>query len=136
MRRFVWLALPAAGTLFTALALPSSGATSADRTAPHGPLGVTTVGMGTGPSYGEPSFSWAPDGRHAIICTPGGNKSDGSTVVKGPDMPKDNGPPPSPVFPDGKTPGTLVSRAYGGRSIGQGCSDASISRSGPVMTNP
>ena len=80
MRRFIWLATPAAALLFTALALPSSGATSTDRTAAFGPLGVTTVGMGTGPSYGEPSFAWAPDGRHAIICTPGDNKDDGSTV--------------------------------------------------------
>ena len=80
MRRFIWLATPAAALLFTALALPSSGATSNDRTAAFGPLGVTTVGMGTGPSYGEPSFAWAPDGKHAIICTPGGNKDDGSTV--------------------------------------------------------
>ncbi len=80
MRRFIWLATPAAALLFTALALPSSGATSTDRTAPFGPLGITTVGMGTGPSYGEPSFSWAPDGRHGIICTPGDDQGDGSTV--------------------------------------------------------
>jgi hypothetical protein len=36
--------------------------------------------MGTGPSYGEPSFSWAPDGRHGIICTPGSDAGDSSTV--------------------------------------------------------
>src|SRR5438445_3658007 len=71
MRRLIWLAAPAAGLLATALAVPSSGATSNDRTAPYGPLGVTTTGMGPGPSYGEPSFAWAPDGRHGIICTPG-----------------------------------------------------------------
>src|SRR3954469_20307387 len=80
MRRSVWLAGSAAGVLAAALAIPSSGATRGDRTPAFGPLGVTTVGMGTGPSYGEPSFSWAPDGRHGIICTPGGNKRDGSTV--------------------------------------------------------
>src|SRR4051812_29412419 len=80
MRRFAWLAGSAAGVLAAALAIPSSGATSGDRTPAYGPLGITTVGMGTGPSYGEPSFSWAPDGRHGIICTPGGNKRDGSTV--------------------------------------------------------
>jgi hypothetical protein len=80
MRRSVWLAGSAAVVLAAALAVPSSGATSRDRTPAYGPLGVTTVGMGTGPSYGEPSFTWAPDGRHGIICTPGDDRGDGSTV--------------------------------------------------------
>src|SRR4051794_28356530 len=80
MRRSVWLAGSAAGVLAAALAIPSSGATRGDRTPAFGPLGVTTVGMGTGPSYGEPSFSWAPDGRHGIICTPGSDNRDSSTV--------------------------------------------------------
>jgi hypothetical protein len=80
MRRLVWLAGSAAGIALAAAAIPSSGAVARDRTAPYGPLGVTTVGMGTGPSYGEPSFSWAPDGRHGIICTPGDDKKDSSTV--------------------------------------------------------
>ena len=80
MRRFVWLAGSAAGVLAATMAIPSSGATSHDRTPAFGKLGFTTVGMGTGPSYGEPSFSWAPDGRHGIICTPGDDKGDGSTV--------------------------------------------------------
>lgn len=80
MRRSVWLAGSAAGVLAAALAIPSSGATSHDRTAAFGKLGMTTIGMGTGPSYGEPSFSWAPDGKHGIICTPGSDKGDSSTV--------------------------------------------------------
>jgi hypothetical protein len=80
MRRFIWVAAPAVGLAFTAAALPSSGAVNHDRTAAFGPLGVTTVGMGTGPSYGEPSFAWAPDGRHGIICTPGSDQGDASTV--------------------------------------------------------
>jgi hypothetical protein len=80
MRRLVWAAGTAAALVATAAALPSSGAVRHDRTKPFGALGFTTVGMGTGPSYGEPSFTWAPDGRHGIICTPGGNHNDGSTV--------------------------------------------------------
>jgi hypothetical protein len=80
MRRSIWLASTAAGLTAAAFALPSSGAVSHDRTGRHGPLGFTTVGMGTGPSYGEPSFAWAKDGRHGIICTPGDNQRDGSTV--------------------------------------------------------
>lgn len=80
MRRFAWLATPALGVLVAALAVPSSGAVTSDRTGAHGPLGVTTIGMGPGPSYGEPSFAWAPDGRHGIICTPGDDNGDGSTV--------------------------------------------------------
>ena len=80
MRRFLWLALPASGLLMAAAAMPSSGAVNHDRTAAYGPLKFTTVGMGSGPSYGEPSFTWAKDGRHGIICTPGSNNKDGSTV--------------------------------------------------------
>src|SRR6059058_5915323 len=80
MRRSVWLAGSAAGVLAAALAIPSSGATGGDRTPAYGPLGVTTTGMGTGPSYGEPSFTWAPDGRHGIICTPGNDQKDSSIV--------------------------------------------------------
>jgi hypothetical protein len=80
MRRLVWLAGSAAGIALAAAAVPSSGATAGDRTAPYGPLGITTVGMGTGPSYGEPSFAWAKDGKHGIICTPGSDRGDSSTV--------------------------------------------------------
>jgi hypothetical protein len=80
MRRIAWAAVPSAALLIGAAALPSSGAVSHDRTKAFGPLGFTTVGMGSGPSYGEPSFTWAPDGKHGIICTPGGNGGDGSTV--------------------------------------------------------
>jgi hypothetical protein len=80
MRRLVWLAGSAAGIALAAAAIPSSGATTGDRTAPYGPLGITTVGMGTGPSYGEPSFTWAKDGKHGIICTPGSDRGDSSTV--------------------------------------------------------
>ena len=80
MRRLLWLALPAAGLIFTMTAAPSSGAVGGDRTPPTGPFGISTVGLGVGPSYGEPSFAWAPDGRHGIICTPGDNQGDGSTV--------------------------------------------------------
>jgi hypothetical protein len=80
MRRLVWLVPGAATVVVAALAVPSAGAVNGDRTAPYGHLRVTTVGMGTGPSYGEPSFAWAPDGRHGIICTPGDNQRDGSTV--------------------------------------------------------
>ncbi|HEU5033136.1 MAG TPA: hypothetical protein VFT62_00095 [Mycobacteriales bacterium] len=80
MRRFLWLALPSAAAVAAAFALPSSGAVTHDRTSAFGPLGVTTTGLGTGPSYGEPSFAWAPDGRHGIICTPGNDDGDSSTV--------------------------------------------------------
>ena len=80
MRRLLWVAAPAAALVVSALVVPSSGSVGADRTAPFGRLGITTVGMGTGPSYGEPSFSWAPDGRHGIICTPGDDEDDDSTV--------------------------------------------------------
>ena len=71
-RSLLWLAPSAAVLVTAAMALPSSGAVKSDRTSAYGPLGITTVGMGTGPQYGEPSFTWAPDGRHGIICTPGG----------------------------------------------------------------
>jgi hypothetical protein len=72
------LTTAAAGLAVAAVAIPSSGA-PADRTRPYGPLGIKTVGMGTGPQYGEPSFAWAPDGRHAVICTPGSGSGDKDT---------------------------------------------------------
>lgn len=86
MRRRILLSTAAAGLALAAIAVPSSGATTtratttADRTAPHGRLAVKTVGLGATSSYGEPSFAWAPDGKHGIICTPGSNNGDGSTV--------------------------------------------------------
>ena len=80
MRRVIWLATPAVGLIFTVAAVPSHGAVSSDHTKAFGPLGITTTGMAEGPSYGEPSFACAPDGKHAIICTPGNDNHDSSTV--------------------------------------------------------
>jgi hypothetical protein len=76
----MWFAVPAAGLIFTVMAAPSNGAVTGDRTARLGPLGIKTTGMGPGPQYGEPSFTWAPDGRHGIICTPGSDQDDNGTV--------------------------------------------------------
>ena len=80
MRRYAWLAVTAAGAAVAATAIPSSGASPHDFTRAYGPLGFTTVGMGPGPQYGEPSLSWAPDGRHAVICTPGDDGHGNGTV--------------------------------------------------------
>jgi hypothetical protein len=80
MRRYVWLAVTAAGAAIAATAIPSSGSSVHDSTPAYGPLGFTTLGMGPGPQYGEPSLTWAPDGRHAIICTPGGDSNGKGTV--------------------------------------------------------
>ena len=75
MRRYPIAIVFAAGLAVTLAAVPSSGASRGS-----GPLGFTTVAMSPGPSYGEPSLSWAPDGRHAIICTPGGDANRKGTV--------------------------------------------------------
>jgi hypothetical protein len=81
-RSYVWLSMPVVAVVAAAMAFPSSGSTSHDATSPYGPFGFTTKGMGHGPSYGEPSMIWAPDGKHGVICTPGGTnvKGDTSTV--------------------------------------------------------
>ena len=70
MRRSIWLAMSVAGVAMAATALPSSGAAK-DVTKAMGPFGFTTMGLGHGPKYGEPSMIWAPDGKHGVICTPG-----------------------------------------------------------------
>lgn len=80
MRRGARLALAAAGAAVATAAIPSSGSTPHDYTRPYGPLGFTTLGMGPGPQYGEPSLTWAPDGRHGIICTPGSDAAGHGTV--------------------------------------------------------
>jgi hypothetical protein len=79
-RRLIWVALPALGLGVTALAAPSGAAPAADRTDPRGPFGFTTVGLGTGPSYGEPSLAMAPDGKHYAVSTPGDDGEDKGTV--------------------------------------------------------
>src|SRR4051794_22896468 len=80
MRRRLLLStvLAGAGLGVTALATPSGAA--ADRTAPYGPFGFTTVGLGTGPSYGEPSLAIAPDGKHYAVSTPGDDGKGNGTV--------------------------------------------------------
>src|SRR3954469_2851673 len=77
-RRLAWLALPGLALGATALATPSGAV--ADRTAPYGPFGFTTVGLGTGPSYGEPSLAIAPDGKHYAVSTPGDDGNSHGTV--------------------------------------------------------
>jgi hypothetical protein len=76
--RLIWTALPAVGLV--GLALAPAAAAVADRTGPHGPFGFTTVGLGTGPQYGEPSLAMAPDGRHYAVSTPGGDGQGHGTV--------------------------------------------------------
>ncbi|MDQ1698417.1 MAG: repeat-like domain [Frankiaceae bacterium] len=78
-RRLAWLGLTGLALGCTALAVPS-GAATADRTAPYGGFGFTTVGLGTGPSYGEPSLAMAPDGKHYAVSTPGDDGNGNGTV--------------------------------------------------------
>src|SRR3954470_23878542 len=78
-RRLAWLGLTGLALGCTALAVPS-GAATADRTAAYGDFGFTTAGLGTGPSYGEPSLAMAPDGRHYAVSTPGDDGNDNGTV--------------------------------------------------------
>ena len=78
-RRYAVLALPAAAVITAGLAAPS-GAASADRTGPTGPFGITTVGLGAGASYGEPSLAMAPDGVHYAVSTPGSDSAGKGTV--------------------------------------------------------
>jgi hypothetical protein len=79
-RSYVWMSMPVVAAVAAAMAFPSSGAVSGDRTAPYGPFGFATVGMGHNPSYGEPSMIWAPDGKHGVICTPGSDAAKKGTV--------------------------------------------------------
>src|SRR3954470_16619017 len=78
-RRVVWMCLPVAAMSFAAMAMPSSRAT-VDRTPAYGPFGFTTVGLGAGPSYGEPSLAIAPDGSHYAVSTPGDDGNGKGTV--------------------------------------------------------
>jgi len=74
MRRLLTLtALPAAALAVAAVTTPSGAA--ADKTAAYGRFGFTTLGLGPGPQYGEPSLAIAPDGKHYAVSTPG---SDGN----------------------------------------------------------
>jgi hypothetical protein len=78
------LAAAAVAAVSIPIALLSPGAAAApalsgvsvagpgDRTPPYGPFGFTTKGLGATGSYGEPSLSVAPDGRHLVASTPGG----------------------------------------------------------------
>jgi hypothetical protein len=77
-RHIAWLVLPVVALGSAALAVPS-GAAPADRTAPYGPFGFTTVGLGAGHAYGEPSLAMAPDGKHYAVSTPTGG-DDNATV--------------------------------------------------------
>lgn len=79
MRRSVLLTLSVVGVAVAATAMPSSAAPK-DVTKPFGPFGFTTMGMGHGPQYGEPSMIWAPDGKHGVICTPGSDPKLKGTV--------------------------------------------------------
>lgn len=76
--RLLWLAAPVAATVAAIFATPS-GAVD-DRTEPYGPFGFTTVGLGAGASYGEPSLAIAPDGQHYVATTPGGASDNNGTV--------------------------------------------------------
>lgn len=81
-RRKLALAVATATALvlpFTILGPQASGASLAgpdDMTAPYGPFGFTTKGLGPRAdgkfgSYGEPSLAIAPDGKHVVSSTPG-----------------------------------------------------------------
>lgn len=75
-RRTQLLALAIAAGSLVALGVGSAGAAD-DSTAASGPFGFTTTGLtstkigSSNPSYGEPSFSIAPDGQHSLVSTPG-----------------------------------------------------------------
>ena len=77
-RRFAALTLPTAAIVTAALAAPSGAA--ADRTGPTGPFGITTVGLGAGSAYGEPSLAMAADGKHYAVSSPGDNDQKKGTV--------------------------------------------------------
>src|SRR3954454_17010849 len=77
-RRFAALSLPAAAIVTAALAAPSGAAS--DRTGPTEPFGITTVGLGAGSAYGEPSLAMAADGKHYAVSTPGDNDQKKGTV--------------------------------------------------------
>jgi hypothetical protein len=77
-RHIAWFALPLVALGSAALAAPKAAVE--DRTAPYGPFGFTTVGLGTGPSYGEPSLAMAPDGKHVVVSTPGSDGDGHGTV--------------------------------------------------------
>jgi hypothetical protein len=49
----------------------AGAAAGTDSTDATGPFGITTTGLGTTGSYGEPSFAAAPDGDHLLVSTPG-----------------------------------------------------------------
>ena len=77
-RHIVWLVLPVVALGSAALAAPK--APVKDFTGPYGPFGFTTMGLGTGPSYGEPSLAFAPDGKHVVVSTPGDDGKGNGTV--------------------------------------------------------
>src|SRR4051812_5679859 len=78
-RRYAALTLPAAAIVTAGLATPSGAA--ADRTGPTGLFGITTLGLGAGSAYGEPSLAMAPDGTHYAVSTPGSSSSKGTVQV-------------------------------------------------------
>jgi hypothetical protein len=79
MRRLLTLtALPAAALAVAAVTTPSGAA--ADKTSAYGPFGFTTMGLGPGPQYGEPSLAVAPDGTHYAVSTPGDDGSNHGTA--------------------------------------------------------
>ena len=45
-----------------------------------GPFGITTLGLGAGAQYGEPSLAMAPDGTHYAVSTPGSDAAKKGTV--------------------------------------------------------
>jgi hypothetical protein len=49
-------------------------------TAPYGAFGFVVKTQGLTPAYGEPTLAIAPDGKHVVISTPGGDAQGNGTV--------------------------------------------------------
>jgi hypothetical protein len=77
-RHALLLVVPLVALGSAALAAPN--APVKDYTGPHGPFGFTTLGLGPGPAYGEPSLAIAPDGKHVAVSTPGSDGDGHGTV--------------------------------------------------------